>query len=753
MNSSPYIYTVIEVLYVSVFQIVKSYWFQCILWISLACLQSSLSSQERNLQALQIAKDDIQLDGRINESFWENAEVATEFVMQVPEEGGSPTESTRVHIAYDNQNLYIGMDLRDSEISELKAFQKKRDVALDTDDQFQWILDTYLDGRNAYYFAVNPAGAQVDGLLTIGQGSSLNLNWDGIWHVWTHVHAEGWSVEVRIPFRSLNFDRNLEEWGINFQRTIRRKNEEVLWEGHRRSQGLLRPQNAGRLTGLENISQGLGLEMIPYTAIRNQSTRQDDQLVSDFEAEVGLDVNYNITPGLKASLTYNTDFAEADVDARRINLTRFPLLFPETRDFFLEGSNIYSFAPASGVRPYFSRTIGLLEGSTVPIVLGARILGRVGKSDVAIQHVKTGESDVNSGEDFSVFRIKNNIGKESRIGFVYTRRSTEEGDMFSTPLQDRHSLGADIELGTSKFLGSNNFQFQAFFVYHNNDSPLNPSEFWDRTTRGVRINFPNRPWFGHASYREFGVDFEPAIGFHPRVGFRRFQPSLGFNPLFSKSKVIRDISFGLRFEHLMDMSWELLTQEIQFELFEVTFESAERIAFAISRQYERLTRPFDILRDGTIVIPEDEYVNWTIDLEMATASFRPIAMRVDINSGDFWSGSRVQFASSLVVRPKSGLNFTFSYIHTDVDLPEGAFNTDLMRFNASIDISPFVSFNSFVQYDNLSDQIGINNRLRWIIAPGNDLYIVYNHNWLDTMDRFVTLTSTTTAKLSYTFRF
>ena len=730
-------------------------WLCLITWIY--CTNTVCVGQEtdvKNIRAYPIEiLGDIELDGRLDDEIWISIIPDTQFTMQVPREGDAPSQKTEIRVAYDQQNLYLGIRLHDQNASSIKSYQRKRDASLETDDQFQFILDTYLDGRNAYYFAFNPSGAMRDGLLTTGQGSSLNLNWDGIWRAWTHIDAEGWTAEVRIPFRTLNFDPVKDSWGINFQRTIRTTNEELLWTGYRREQGLLRPQNAGILQGLTSISQGIGLEAIPYVTTRRRSLRTDDRLLSNVELDPGMDLNYNVASSLKASVTVNTDFAEAEVDSRQVNLTRFPLFFPEKRDFFLEGSNIYSFAPASGVRPYFSRRIGLSQGQTIPITVGARLLGRVGQHDVAIQHVKTGSNEVAPAEDFSVVRIKRNISRESRIGMVYTRRSTENGENLLYPLKDRHTMGVDIELNTSRFLGNKNLQFQAFFVYHNKESPLETSDFFDRTTRGLRINFPNRPWFGHASYREFGTDFQPALGFHPRVGFRRFQPSLGYNPLLENSDFIRDLEFGLRYEHLMDMDWKLLTQQIRFDLIEINLESADRFSFSVNRQFERLEDPFNILRDGTVILPTGDYTTWSIGGEIASASYRPISARIDLEWGEFWSGHKTEIGTALSIRTRQGLQITTTYVHTSLSFDDDRFGTDLFRLNVSYDFSPFISFASFIQWDNVSDQLGINNRFQWILSPGNDLFIVYNHNWQNQFDRFVTLNSTATSKISYTHRF
>ena len=697
--------------------------------------------------------DELMLDGQMNDAVWDRAMPISDFLMQEPVEGHLPSERTEVRIAYDEQNLYIAANFFDSEPSDIKAYQKKRDALLTTDDRFQLILDTHLDGRNAYFFAVNPNGVMQDGLIVTGQGSRLSLDWDGIWRVWSKVHTLGWSVEIRIPFRTLNFDPVNERWGINFKRVIRRKSEELVWSGHKRSQGLLRPQNAGILSGIKEITQGIGLEGVPYTAARRLQIRDGDELKTEYEGDFGFDMNYNITPRLKASFTYNTDFAEAEVDSRRINLTRFPLLFPEKRNFFLEGSSIYSFAASSGVRPYFSRSIGLNEGRSIPIRGGARLLGRVGTYDIAVQHVLTAGVDIIPSENFTVARIKKNIGKESRIGFIYTRRTTNGGDELVDPLQDRHTIGADVELNTSQFLGDKNFQFQGFFVYHNPANPFHTSNFWDRTARGIRINFPNRPWSGHASYREFDVAFDPALGFQSRVGFRRFQPNLAFSPLFEKSSVIRGLDMDFRFEHLMDMDWTLLTQNIRFDIIDVQFESSERFTMLINKRFERLTDAFDILRDESIVIPVGDYHTWEISAIVETGSQRPISTVISYQAGGFWSGNRSIVSSTITIRPIPGIGLTGTYSHTNVDLEEGEFDTNLFRFSASFDLTTFLSFSSFIQWDDLSDQLGINNRFRWIVSPGNDVFIVYNQNWEDYLERFRTLNSTATMKATYTHRF
>lgn len=713
-------------------------------------------SESKVIQSIRMnaqEQSDFKFDGKLDESFWNSIPAASGFTQQAPVEGADASEKTEVRIAFDDKNLYIGVILFDSEPDQIKAFQKRRDQRITADERFVWIFDTFNDQRNAYFMEINPNGMRTDGLVSTGQGGGINLSWDGIWDARTYIGEFGWSAEIKIPFSSLNFDENSQQWGVNFMRVIRRKNETVLWTGHRRNQGISRPQNAGVLSGLTGVSQGLGLEVVPFGILPVSKDATVSQSEVEINPDAGLDINYSITPSLKASLTFNTDFAEAEVDQRQVNLTRFAIAFPERRDFFLEGANIYSFAPSSGINPYFSRRIGLDQGNPIPITFGARLLGNVGSNNLALMHVQTGESGATPVENFTVARAKRNIGQESTLGLIYTRRATV--DTVGSDMQDRHTLGADLELATSSFLGDKNLQFQAFYVFHNPSTVSDDSTtISDRSSRGIRLNFPNRPWFGHVSYREFGDAFDPAVGFARRVGFRRLQPSIGFAPQFANSKVVDQVEWGIRFEHLMDLDFTLLTQDLIFTLGEVQFSSGEEIALNVGRNYELLEEPFDIKRDGSIIIPAGDYTNWVAEVGAETAEFRKISAGFEVEYGGFWSGTYTEIEGGLRLRPIPGIELTPSFERTMVRLPEGDFNTNLFLFEGIWDLSTELFLTLNVQYDNLSNEVGMNNRLRWIITPGSDLFLVYNHNWEENpLGRYETINQAGIMKVSYTYRF
>ncbi|MDH4067014.1 MAG: carbohydrate binding family 9 domain-containing protein, partial [Acidobacteriota bacterium] len=314
-----------------------------------------LDSGRRTMYAERMLPDErIALDGILDEPVWTRAKSAGEFVQQDPVFGAAPTERTEVRIAFNRDHLYMGIICFDSEPDKLAGNTSKRDEFLGADDRFMWTMDTFLNQQTGYFFEMNPAGLMADALM--GPGGRQNREWDGIWNARVRQSEIGWVIEIDIPFRTLTFDPNAPAWGINFQRTVRRKSEELLWTGYQRNQGLRRMANAGLLVGLSDVSAGRGFELKPYLAGYLDTPGGDAP--RETEADIGLDAAYNLTPSLRAVGTLNTDFAETEVDQRRVNLTRFPLFFPERRTFFLDGATFFDFPN----NVFFSRRIGLVDG-------------------------------------------------------------------------------------------------------------------------------------------------------------------------------------------------------------------------------------------------------------------------------------------------------------------------------------------------------------------------------------------------------
>ena len=691
--------------------------------------------------------EQISLDGRLSEPVWTRAQLADGFLQQEPVEGQPGTEATEVRIVFDQDNLYIGAMLHDSDPTGILGYQKQRDQGLGSDDRFMLILDTFLDGRTAYFFETNPAGLMGDGLLRTGGNNPVNKSWDGIWEAQTARGDFGWSAEIRIPFRTLNFNQTADTWGINFQRTVRRKNEETLWSGHRRNQGLFRPIHAGRLTGVRNVSQGAGLEAIPYGAA---AWRDVVGTPTETPLDIGIDLNYSVTSSLRAALTVNTDFAETEVDRRRVNLTRFPLFFPEQRDFFLEGASVFDFSPLSFVRPYFSRRIGLAGGQAIPIVYGARLAGQAGAYDLGVLQVRTGELDDHPNEDFTVGRLKRNLFRQSTVGLIYTRRATASvRDELEPP--DRHTIGADLDLSTSTFLGDKNLQFEGFYVWHTDPIPNGASTVDDRSARGIRLNYPNDIWQMHVSYREFGNEWDPALGFVQRRGIKRVNPSITYAPRPARFSSVRQLEFRLNYQYLTDLDNRLLTRQTSLTLLGINYESGDRVNLQRNFRFERLDSSFEIHPGVVLPIGGYSFNQWVLNVN--SASRRRLSGRASLSKGELWSGDQSAVELGLTIRPYQGVTASTEWEHEDVDLPEGHFTTDLIRLIGSWHLSPWASLSGNLQYDTVSQIAGLYTRLRWILEPGSDFYFVYTQNWQDTGDRFSTLSRGATTKINYTHRF
>jgi hypothetical protein len=723
----------------------------------------------------------IELDGRLDEAAWGQAVPVSDFTQQEPSEGGAPSRRTEVRVVYDQDHLFIGAMIFDDPEGIL-AYQKRRDAGLNTDDRFMIILDTFLDGRTGYFFEINAAGLMGDGILGGGGGGrgfggggggfgggGVNKSWDGIWE--THVARleDGWSAEIRIPFRTLNFDPNLDTWGINFQRTIRRDNEEILWRGYRRNQGIFRVINAGRLTGLQGMSQGLGLEARPSAVGSWKNVAGADEPTT-FPRDVSLDLSYSITSSLRASLSLNTDFAEVEVDDRRVNLTRFPERFPERRSFFLEGSGVFSFAERNGVSPYFSRRIGLTEGEQIPIRYGTRVTGQAGRYELGFIQVNTADHEYLTEDDdgvtvsafapsenFTVARLRRSFWSQSTLGAIYTRRSTSP-ELDGTGVADRHTAGMDLNLQTSTLFGDKNAQFEMFWAWNSNPDGAEDMGVADLTARGLRFDFPNDLWSGHLSYREFGKGYDPQVGFVTRNDFRRVEPQLSWAPRPASIEWLRRMRFSAQFTYQQNLTTGLDEErQWEFTLLDLDMESGDNVQLNATHLYEYLDDAFEV-SDGIDILP-GTYANWEWRLQGRTASRRRVSGRAELGRSGFWDGTRTTTQTNVTVRPNPGLSLSGSWERNQVDLPDGSFSASVYRVESGWDASPWVSLNGNVQYDDVSELLGLFAKLRWIVRPGNDVFLVYTHNWErsftnDILDRrFSTISRGGSVKVNYTYRF
>jgi hypothetical protein len=714
-----------------------------------AAAQSADVRAERPVvTAIRLEPDErIALDGRLSEEAWQRATPASGFKQSDPRFGAPATEDTEIRVLFDREALFIGVELLDSDPTHLLGNQMLRDGALDGDDRFMWTLDPFYDQRSGYYFEINPAGAMGDAQLVVAPGNTFgvaqNRAWNGIWNARVVRHERGWTAEIVIPFRTLNFDPDAPAWGINFQRTVGRKNEESFWTGFGRNEGLMALASAGRLEGVAGVSQGHGLDIKPY-AIGTYTDAPGRGVSSLNKGDAGVDFFYSVTPQLKTNITINTDFAQTEVDDRQVNLTRFALFFPEKRDFFLEGAGNFDFSrdPVNNLSGFFSRRIGLTDaGLPQKIDFGAKMIGRAGNFDLGFLQVRTGREGSVLGDDFTVFRPKRRFLSQSYAGLLYTRRSTRD-----STLADRHTIGADFQI-VSKVFGSQNIQYAGYFM-------KTPTETHsgDDAAFGLRVDYPNDRWNGRVFYREIQKNADPAVGFVEDRDYRKLTSMMLFRPRPRNNRWVRQVSTGVRNELFTDTQGQWIERNYQVTVADVSFQSGDRAAVIVTPTYERLHQPFRI-GGGITLLPGSEYQYTRYAFTANTASRRKISIDSTVANGTFYSGHRRELSASVNLRPRAGLFATVTSSFNRVELAEGQFSVKILRALVNTQFSPVVSVSNNVQYDSVSRQIGWQFRFRWILTPGTDFYFVSLGNWLDTGDRYAILDRNASTKVMYTYRF
>jgi hypothetical protein len=681
-----------------------------------------LESQENptarpGLRATVVPGHSIRIDGRLDEPAWASADSIPALTQVEPNTGAAPIHRTVVKVIITSDAIVVGVRASDSEPSRIVSYARERDASLGSEDYIKVVLDTYLDGRSGYVFAVNPNGARYDALVA-NQGEDENSNWDAVWEAVASRDSTGWSVEIMVPFRSILFRRGLTSWGFNIERRIQRLQETDRWAGAVRDFQLTQTSRAGLLTDLPALELGLGLSIRPsFTG----GIRQDSAKASAVtHGRASLDATQRLGANTLASLTVNTDFAETEVDERRVNLTRFPLFFPEKRTFFLEGSDIFEFGLGldEDVVPFFSRRIGLLSGELVPIAAGAKLTGRIGGTNFGALSARTrGIDESPTASTLTVIRAKQNLLEESSAGFVAT-----VGDPLHRP--GSWLFGPDLTYQTSHFRGDKNFLVGVWGLSTSRDDLAG-----DRTAVGFKVDYPNDLWDTFIKYKRIGENFDPSLGFVPRRGVHI--ASLGANWQPRPKHPIGPL-------HIRQCFWE---NELSFvsgvtggwqsyEYFmapvNCRLESGDRFEVNIVPTGERLVEPFEIA-DG-VVVPTGSYHFNRYRLEAGFAAKRILSGQVTWWFGPFYNGHLNRYLLEAAWKPSSLFIVELSGERDTGRLRDGGFTQDVIGTRFRVNFSPDLQLSSFVQYDSESSSFGSNSRIRWTFNPLGDLFVVYNHN-------------------------
>ena len=681
------------------------------------------------------------IDGYVNEDVWNKAAIVNELYQREPNTGQPVSEKTEFLFLIDRNNLYVGIRCS-ADPGGITAKEMARDVNLGDDDRVQVILDTYLDGRNGYWFQIGPRGSIGDALLS-QNGKDFNKSWDGLWNGKARIINGGWDAEMVIPFKTLAFKKGQDTWGLKVIRHIKKKSESSYWPATSLNADRFQISDAGRITGLSNITQGIGLDLIPFiiTGVTKQADQNNDPLL-----DAGLDAFYQITPSLKAALTVNTDFAQTEVDLKQINLTRFDLFFPEKRDFFLDGANYFSFGINGDAEnpqntqlvPFFSRRVGLdPDGSPVAVKYGGKFTGQVGKFNLGLIHIRDNNQWKNPG--YTVARVTRNFGKQSSIGLIGTNgNAMSEGD--------NGLAGIDLRLASSEMHQNKNIVLNLYAL-----KSFTPGLKGDDFSWGTEINYPNDFMNFRSGYFQIDTNFTPGLGFVPRKNIRNFYGSFRIGPRPKNSKILQ-WKTGISYSFITELkSGNIQSAELEFNICELDFLSGDIIALSSQDQYESLQSDFVIFENHTI--PAGNYKFWSHVLQLLTAKRRNFWAGLQIGHGGFYTGSitdwNMQAGYKVIVPVYAGLESDRNY----VKLPEGSFVTQIYRINLNFLVSPNVSWYNFAQYDNQTRGLGWQSRFQWIIRPGKEIFLTWNSPYMDPLDRFRPESYEARLKVNYTIRF
>ena len=674
--------------------------------------------------------EDVNIDGILDESIYDSVEPISDFVQHLPVSGATASDNTEVWVFYNDQSIYVTAKVYESvPEDEWVANEMRRDVGrLRTNDSFSVMFDTFLDRRNGVAFLVSPIGGFSDFTIN-NEGMAtrpVNFDWNVVWNSRVGRFDGGWTVEMEIPFRSLRYEPSSEQaWGIQFRRVQIRLNEATYITeipisaaniGPPMVAGMWRISEAATLTDLQVPPRNLNLEIKPYGLGTVTTNRTANPPVNgQFANEAGVDVKFGITNNLTADFTYNTDFAQVEVDERQVNLTRFNLFFPEKREFFLEGAANFDFTQPRNLdvpTMFFSRRIGLEKGQVVPIDVGARLTGKVGDFDIGALNIGTDGSDLSSVEstDFSVLRIKRDVLSRSRIGMIYTDRSKSLVGEGANTL-----YGVD---GTFNFL--DDIQISTFAA-----KSESPGFSGDDESYMANFNYNGDRYGFRSGYLVVEDNFNPEVGFKRRNNFKQYEGNLRFSPRPASIESVRQLSFEAQTRSYWSATSGALETRRHELIFNTQFENGDQFRATTRDEFEMLTRGFQIAPKVSLLPGTYDFSSHEISYSLGPQ--RNVSGRLSYRFGDFWSGTNSAIGisgGSIELSPQ--LSVEPSYSFNEVKLPEGNFRTELGRFRVTYTISPRMYFSGLVQYNSTQNSLSSNLRFRWQWSPGSELFIVYS---------------------------
>lgn len=689
--------------------------------VAQAAPPENFSAYVPRVQAVKIERSEAPtIDGDLSDAAWSRAQPIEEFYQVEPVEGGEPSQKTVAYVIYDERTLYVAFKLFDTEPERIRSAALERDARLQDEDAIRIFLDPFGTFRDSYFFGTNPNGLRVDALTE--NNSGFRGEWNTIWEVKTQRQQDGWTAEFAIPFQSFSIDETLKEWNLQFVRTIPRNNEEIRWSNIDRSLDRINLSNPGRLSGIDGVKTGVGLEAQLFATGAASYDWETGETNEEFNPSAN--IFYKITPGLTGSLTFNTDFADAPLDARQVNTGRFDLFFPETRDFFLQdaqsfefGGRAYSDNP-NGL-PFFSRNIGIVEGQPVDIVAGAKISGKLGPLNIGALSTRTGAGGAFEGQFLSTVRASVPVLAESKAGLVFT-----QGD--PTGAHDNYVVGADFQYQNSTRFNGTLYADFAAQTSIDDGSPGAMATF--------EIAYRANAWNWTARGQHIDTDYTPRLGFANRTGIRTYLGEF-FREIRPQASFIREITTGAYATAVTDLDDRRLDSEFG-GFFVARADSGDVAEVNVRREYTRIDAPFEIA--GELLVPAGEYAYMRTVFEVDTSEARPLSFGAVYGFGGAFDGDFRRIGAGFGWRPNKHFRIGANWNLRRFDLSTGSLAIHVATVGSTIAFTPQMTLRTDIQYDNISEGMTWFSRFVWEPKPHQEVFVSFGHNGLIERDDFPT---------------
>ncbi len=678
------------------------------------------------------------IDGQLDDPAWRDAAHSFAFRQITPLENAEPTERTEFWVTYDAAHLYVAVRCHDSGgLAGLRAYSMQHDQDNGSDDVVRVVLDTFHRENDGYYFSLTAAGGKHDGLIQ--NKAEANDTWDGLWTGKVTRDEGGWSAEFAIPMKSLSFNAANDTWGFNIARTIRRKQEADRWSGYIRSKPVTSLPDLGTIQGLHGLEQGHGIELRPFASLTRHSAPADDE--HEYELKPGLDVVWHWTPSLAATVTINTDFADAEVDERLVNLGRFDLFYPEKRSFFTQDASLFTFGGIVDevTKPFFSRRIGLAEdGTKVDLLGGAKITGRAGPLTLGVLDTQIASHAGVPSRNLFVGRAAVQVLDESSVGLIATN-----GDP-RAPTKNQ-VLGFDFNYRNSHVAGSKSLEVHAYAI--GSDSVRAGGS---DTDFGLATVYSNEPLEFVTDWRRIGARFDPALGFVPRPGIYELYNYVGYTWRPTDAWFQRMLVSVQPF-YTLDLDGRVLGEGTDSPYIELENAAGDILAFLHARERELFDAPFEIVPGITVPVGDYRWNRFVVQYK--TTRSRPVSVDLKVRQMGLYDGNRHDYIGSLEWRASARFFTGASWQYQDIHLPGGRFVVRIGSARFVYTYSPDLQFGLLGQYDNLSHSLGVNARMRWTVSPGNEFFVVVNQGYDASSDRLRPVQNDTALKGAWTFRF